>query len=184
VPEKTPDLDNLLEEGLEAWADTKPAPGLEERVLARLRREPATTPVPEESTRRWPWLLLAAAALLIAAAGLLRIRSASPRIAMESVSPAPVAPAGENIVMPRATPEAARPTRIAEAAVSAAKPPVQIRPRSPSPIREVFPSPSPLGEEDRLLLAYVAATPLDEMKNHLGFLDAPTEMTEETKENR
>ena len=30
----------------------------------------------------------------------------------------------------------------------------------------------------------VAATPLDEMKNHLGFLDAPAEMTEETKENR
>jgi len=184
VPEKTPDLDHLLEKGLEAWADAQPAPGLPERVLARLRREPATTPVPEESTRRWPWLLLAAAALLIAAAGVVRIRSASPRIAMESVSPVHVAPAGENVVKPLPTPEAALPTRIAEAAVSTAKPPVRIRPRSPFPIREVFPSPSPLGEEDRLLIAYVAATPLDEMKNHLGFLDAPTEMTEETKENR
>jgi len=36
----------------------------------------------------------------------------------------------------------------------------------------------------RLLIAYVATTPIDEMKNHLGFLDAPAEGKEETKENR
>jgi hypothetical protein len=184
VPEKTPDLDHLLEKGLEAWADTEPAPGLEERVLARLRREPATLPVPEETTGRWPWLLLAAAALLIALGGTVLFRSAPPRIAMESVSSARTAPVGENVGKLPPAPEAAPPPRIAEAASPAAKPPARIRPVSSSPVREVFPTPSPLSEEDRLLIAYVATTPIDEMKNHLGFLDAPAEESEETKENR
>jgi len=87
-------------------------------------------------------------------------------------------------MVPRPAPEALEPTRIADAAAPTAKPPCRSRTPSPSVVRDVFPSPSPLGEEDRLLIAYVAATPLDEMKYHLGFLDAPAKETEETKENR
>jgi len=184
VSENARDLDHLLEKGLEAWAATEPAPGLEERILTRLRREPATTPVPEETTRRWPWLLLAAAALLIAAAGVIRVRSASPRIALESAPPPRVAPAGEIVAQPVPALGNVPPARIAETTVAPARRPIPSRPSSASPVREVFPTPSPLGEEDRLLIAYVATTPIDEMKNHLGFLDVAAEGAEETKENR
>ena len=176
--------DRLLEKGLEAWADAQPAPGLPERVLAQLRREPATTPVPEESTRRWPWLLLAAAALLIAAAGVVRLRSASPRTAMESAPPPRVAPAGEIVAQPVPAPKNAPPARIAETAVAPATRPIPSRPSPASLVREVFPTPSPLGEEDRLLIAYVAATPLEEVMNNRGFLDAPAGESGETKENQ
>ncbi|HUM02892.1 MAG TPA: hypothetical protein VL084_11425 [Thermoanaerobaculia bacterium] len=184
MPEKTPDLDHLLGKGLEAWADIEPSPGLEERLLIRLRREPATAPVPEGTTRRGPWLLLAAAVLLVAAAGVVRIRSASPRIATTSLTPPREAPARENVVTPVPAREALPPARVAAAGVPAARPPLPGRPSPASPVRKVFPSPSPLAEEDRLLIAYVAATPLEELMNNHGFLDAPAGVSDETKENR
>ena len=182
MPEKSPNHDDLLQKGLEAWAEGEPAPGLPERVLARLQREP--TPALGDPRRRRPWLRHAAAALLVAVGGAVLFRGAPPRVARESPSPARTAPAGESVMVPRPAPEALEPTRIADAAAPTAKPPWRSRTPSPSIVRDVFPSPSPLGEEDRLLIAYVAATPLDEMKNHLGFLDAPAEETLGTKENR
>lgn len=183
MPEKSPDLDLLLEKGLAAWAESGPAPGLEERVLASLRRERATTGAPDETTRRWPWSLLAAAALLIAVGGTVLFRYAPPRAAGEDPPTALTAPAPEIVPTPRPAPGVAPSARIARADAPATKR-TPTRPRSPSPVREVFPTPSPLGEEDRLLIAYVATTPIDELKNHLGFLDAPAEQAEETKENR
>ncbi len=184
MSEKRPDLDHLLDRGLEAWAESEPAPGLEERVLERLRREPETTPLPEEKVRRWPWILLAAAALLTAVGGSVLFRSEPPRAATESVTTTRPAPAAERVVTRLTAPEAERPARIIESAVPAVKTPRRKRPPSPPSVREVFPTPSPLGAEDRLLLAYVASTPLDEMQNHFGLLDPPAEETEGTKENR
>ena len=184
MPEKSPDIDDLLQKGLEAWAEGEPPPGLPERVLARLRREPTTTRAPGETPGRWPWLLLAAAALLIAVGGLILIWGGAPRVARESASPPRAERSAENAPEPRPAPEAVEPTRIADASAPTAKPPRRSRKPSPSVVRDVFPTPSPLGEEDRLLLAYVATTPIDEMKNHLGFLDAPGRESDETKENR
>ena len=127
MSEKRPDLDQLLDRGLDAWAASEPAPGLPERVLAQLRREPATTPAPEGTTRRWPWLLVAAAALLIAVGSTFLFRDAAPRVATEGVAPARTAPAVENVVKPGPPPEAAPPVRIAKGALPAVKRPMRSR---------------------------------------------------------
>ena len=144
MSEKRPDLDQLLDRGLDAWAASEPAPGLPERVLAQLRREPATTPAPRGRTRRWPWLVVAAAALLIAVGSTFLFRDAAPRVATEGVAPARPAPAVENVAKPGPPPEAAPPVRIAKGALPAVKRPMR-KPRLSPPVREVFPTPSPLG---------------------------------------
>lgn len=182
MPEKREDVDLLVEKALERWSRVEPDPGLEDRVLARLREEGArATPSASHRHVRIPVTIsvsLAAAALVVlSAAALLRLRTspATPD-ARPAASPVAVARAAEPLPTPSV---AVPPPDTPAAAVPAAAPPPgsapERRPARPSPRRERFPAPTPLSEQGRLLLAYVESTPLEEVLNHKGLLDPPAE---------
>lgn len=123
------DLDRELDAALASYADVEPRAGLEQRVLARLERG--------ERSRGWfTWALAipALAALIIA------VWWARPT---EVPAPPPVIAARipfvkrETPVVPTVTRHRRRPAA------------------GELPKLAVFPSPSPLSEQERLLLAYV-----------------------------
>jgi len=195
MAEGRPDLDRLLEKGLEAWAAGEPEPGLEERIVERLRLEPSA-PRPESGAprARRTWRpILAAAAVILAAAGaavFVGTRSKAPApVAATNPAPTPLATA-PSPASPEEAPSARETTHVVRATAPHRPRPAAVRRARVLP---VFPSPAGISSQERLLLAYVRSTPYDEMKNHLGLLDAPadepagrsdTPETSDTKENR
>jgi hypothetical protein len=138
--------EELLDASLQRYRIEEPRPGLEARILANLRaNEQAVRP------KVWVWALVAGAAMLTVAVVFLHLSSRLPsRTATVSPAPQAVAPKGE-------TPKAV-----------AVAPPVARVPRKPSPRPrpatarhhrpEQFPTPSPLTEQEALLMQYVEAT--------------------------
>lgn len=123
------ELDGVLDSALASYAAEDPRPGLETRVLARVRR------------RRFGRAVWAAA--IPVAAGLcfwaVTLRSGLDEAIRPPAVPAPViarAPAPP-VLVKRAPP----------------------RRRPPLPKREQFPSPSPLTEEERILAGFVRRSP-------------------------
>jgi hypothetical protein len=125
------EFDSLLDAALANYANVEPPPGMDERIVARLRA----------SDRRagfgwWRWAAVAIpvlACLVAVFAYRDRPPLEPPRVAW-TVPPAPVL----------ARPVAKR--------VRLARP-------APLPRREVFPTPTPLTSEERALLALVAQSP-------------------------
>lgn len=131
------ELDRILDQGLRSYSSAEPLAGLEQRTLSRARaaRQP----------RAWGWLRWAvvlsvfACALIVAVAFWPkheRVRQAykSALGIAESVPKLPAAP------------------KVVEARVRKQRP-------KPLPKLERFPSPAPLTDEERALLAFVARTP-------------------------
>jgi hypothetical protein len=129
------DKDRLLDEALKAYVSQEPWPGLEERVLNRVRSAP--------KRRRFVWLRFA---LPLAAAACLwllfmpRHEPAPPQTAAVVVEPALV-----ERVEPQ-PPVVVHPKRA-----------LQKRPRYPK--LDQFPAPAPLTEEERALLQLVRTEP-------------------------
>jgi hypothetical protein len=129
------DKDRLLDEALKAYVSQEPWPGLEERVLNRVRSAP--------KRRRFVWLRFA---LPLAAAACLwllfmpRHEPAPPQTAAVVVEPALV----ERVEPP--PPVVVHPKRA-----------LQKRPRYPK--LDQFPAPAPLTEEERAFLRFVNAEP-------------------------
>jgi len=142
-------LELMLDAALAEYGAVEPLSGLEERVLSRLRSEQ------ERARPWWMWAAVAAAAILVAA--LLLTQRRTERVVAPPVvrqAPAPVAQpavpeqpkvAGERPVT-RRTPKAA----LAMAA-------------NELPRRDVFPSPMPATEQERLLARYMRVTPRSEV---------------------
>jgi hypothetical protein len=139
------ELDKLLDEALASYSSEEPRPGLEHRVLSRVRAE--VTP------RHFGWWLWAVAIPVLASLLVLAISqrlkpqppTAQPNLA--SASPpvtTVVLPAGSRHVAPRR----------ARRAVN--RPAVT---RSPLPKRGVFPLPTPLSAEERALVDLVTRFP-------------------------
>ncbi len=147
-------VDELLDSALARYRSAGPRPGLEERVLARLRAGGQPRPWPG-----WAWRLAAGVAVLgiVLAMGYLARRS----INMSSTPPAPTAVAEAR---KEPTPRPAVPQVIAKSHTSgrpASQIPRRATPRhaSAEPRKDVFPSPAPLTDEEKLLLCYVRGTP-------------------------
>jgi len=125
------EFDSLLDAALESYAKLEPPPGMEERIVARIRasRERA-------SFGWWRWAAVAIPAL----AGLVAVftyRAAPPLDPPRVAWTAPPAP----VLAPRVTKRVQRARRAA------------------LPRLEVFPTPSPLTSEERALLVLVAQSP-------------------------
>lgn len=134
-------VDELLAASLAHYGSEEPRPGLEARILANVRaRERASR------GRAWAWGLAASATLLILVL-VLHIREHLPRPALipppaaaNHPQPSPTA-AGTKPPELRASPRKTRIARVAQ------------------PWPDQFPSPTPITEEEKLLVAYVRETP-------------------------
>lgn len=143
-------LDYLLDSLLANYADVEPRPGFETRLLAALH-EP-------KPALRFGWLWAGAVAAVMATAGFaiysLRLAELPPPPRIHAAAP-PVLPAPEIV---------GRHKMSRQRLQSQVEPPqvasnVDLR-------QEVFPTPNPLSEQERLLLQYLAGTPRDEVVTH------------------
>lgn len=165
-------LDDLLDASLAQYRSAQPRPGLENRILVRLRAEPETLPwLP------WAWRIgigLAAAIVLALVSLAYRQRPRVPTSAAESPRPAPSAPASAakqaNHTLATRRIEPPRKARVARSSGpsnfnlgpssrSVSEKRDSALPWPQEPRRDVFPSPAPLSEQERLLLSYVRQYP-------------------------
>jgi hypothetical protein len=140
-------VERYLDRALAAYGDDEPRPGLDQRVMAHLRAAP-------ERGVRWLWLPVPAVLALVAWAALSLSLSRSPKPAEVTTTarnevqnpPAPVRqPQIQKTALANSTNP--RPPRVRGHGLSAA----ELRKKLPK--LPVFPSPQPLSEPERLLLA-------------------------------
>jgi hypothetical protein len=149
--------EQLLDATLRRYSTAEPAPGLEERLLSKLAATPVT---PRLVSHRWPWMLAAAAALLIAVLATATLWQRSvPVVSKGSIgqsSPSgsvnELRPEVSNLQPPTATELPLSVTHQRPTAV-----------RTAAPHREHFPISTPPSQQERLLLSFVDRTPVPEL---------------------
>jgi len=156
-------LDQLLDALLATDSDVQPRPGLQTRILANVR---AQTPQP---SRPWSigWIWAGAAIASVALAAALLVSYFGP-----TVPPPPsLANRSKPVIIPVQTGVAQPPSAVharggveALPAVHGSKAPEPaIAMTAPDVRQEVFPAPTPISEQERLLLGYLAGTPQQEV---------------------
>lgn len=155
--DKDKHLDELLDSALSAYSSAEPRPGLETKILAQVREASGKAASP---SRNWRWLwagaVAAVAVLLIALWMGRQVQSPTNNVVHTQEPPARHSPKLEN-----------------SPPVTAANPPNQrrrqhgaLRPQAvamAAPRQPVFPTPTPLSEQEKLLLSYYAHTPREEL---------------------
>jgi hypothetical protein len=157
--DKQMQIDDMLDSLLANYSSAEPRPGLETRILANLREAEERKASQGWWNFKWLWAGVVAAIIIVAA--LLiggRHRVAPPTHVIVKTSPAipqpeiqPHAPAVRNEtvrIRPRKSLASTRPQSAALA--------LNERPA-------VFPTPTPLSEQEKLLLSYLAGTPREEV---------------------
>ncbi len=178
---KQDELDRSLDAALAKYTAVEPRPGLEARILASLRAEPARVP----DRAWWQWSLVAAAAVVIVALAL-AWRSGKPSrpvVANRSSTATPAAKepatqvalggaAGEHHSEASTSANRWTANQVRRETVAAANrldPPKPEQPRSDQPKSDQpkldqpkldqFPSPQPLSDQEKILQSYVAEYP-------------------------
>jgi hypothetical protein len=158
-PKNDKQLDELLDTMLSAYSAVQPRPGLEDRIRAGMR-EAAERPALPWWSWKWLWAGAAVAAallLLMVWPGHHRPASAPANTVVHvpaTAQPVPQAQAGAAVAPVEAAkhrPKLRVPPRLQDASL-----PLDRRPA-------VFPTPTPLSEQERLLLSYYARTPRKEL---------------------
>ena len=157
-----------LDSALDRYTDAEPRPGFETRLLASV----ATQREKQSRWRAlWTWSALATtAAALIAVVALSVGRKHDSTPPQQVANGNPPAHVEANGTLPKA-----RETSPKRPMVAAVKAPRRNAPRhmqqplllasSNAPKQSQFPTPEPLSEQERLLLAYMRATPREEIDN-------------------
>jgi hypothetical protein len=158
--DKDRQLDEMLDALLATYSSAEPRPGLENRILATVQDATGKEGSATWWNFRWLWAGAVVAAVIIVAALLMggHRRVTQPNnIVVDTPQPAPSQPAVEP-----SRPKAATDTR-----------PRRLKPQLPSRRLDaglapghrpqIFPTPTPLSEQERLLLRYFAATPREEV---------------------
>lgn len=144
------DLDRTLDAALSKYASVEPRGGLEERILANLRV--ASTRGAQRAWWNWGFAVLAAAFLIVAAVVWQWNKASQPPIVVHRppANAAPIAPrmANRDISPP--------PQKRGHKTIS---PRLQPEIAAASPKLDVFPSPLPLSEQEKILASYVAGYP-------------------------
>ncbi|HKD81177.1 MAG TPA: hypothetical protein VKH81_15885 [Candidatus Angelobacter sp.] len=157
-------LDDLLDSALSEYSAVEPRPGLETRILARIR-EAAEQPHSRWWSARW---LVAGAAVAAIAVVVLSVLFLWPAQKPVQVQVKPEVPSS-NQVQTGSTPKEAtvEPDRVQKREAGARKTrhlEAQLRQVLAQRDRPaVFPSPAGLSEQEKLMLAYVAQTPTEEL---------------------
>ena len=168
--DKNSDLDNLLDSLLASYSDAQPRPGLETRIMAQLRTETA-----RKKSNRWSlsWMWTGAAATILALAVVLMIY----REPVVAPPPPLVLPADWSLLNNSGS-AFARPSHI----TVATRRPIKEQRREKMAVAadtrpDVFPTPAPLSDQEKLLLRYLARTPRNEIAAQ-SHADEPTETAE------
>jgi hypothetical protein len=151
--EKPDELDRMLDAALTKYAAAELRTGLEERVLATLRAEQARVP----DRAWWRWSVLAAVAAMVIIVAILAWRSSVPSHPVVANHPSS---ATEGQAEPTAQ-IVLSPTPVRKAKARRSHPLIVSRsqPHLRPPKLEQFPSPQPLSDQEKLLLAYVTEDP-------------------------
>ncbi len=158
--DKRMQIDDMLDSLLTNYSSAEPRPGLETRILANLRDAEERKASQGWWNFKWLWAGVVAAAIIVAAVlvnGTHRVEppthvivKTSPAIPQPEIQPhAPIA-RQETARVHRHKPSTA-PTTQQNAALALNERPA------------VFPTPTPLSEQEKLLLSYLAGTPREEV---------------------
>jgi hypothetical protein len=150
-------MDQLLDSLLAGYSDAGPRPGFESRLLANLR-EQATPQRSPAWGRIWAWtgITTAAAALAVILAVSYFGRQVPRTAPVANHSPAPV---------PQPMRKPSAPQQVVAVKAHHRKPVQRLVPTAvTAEVRqEVFPTPTPLSEQERFLLKYLTRTPKREV---------------------
>ncbi len=155
VEREQDEIDRLLDTALAKYSAAEPRPGLEERILTRLRDERKRAP----ALAWWYWVMVPTLAMALVAFGLWRQfgKSSAPPIANHPVVSAPsvnlpepeIAHRDANTPAPRKV-ERTRRTRPQSQVMAI---------NTATPKLDQFPSPQPLSEQELALAKYASAYP-------------------------
>lgn len=151
-PLRPDDADRWLDEALHSYVEAEPLDGLEARLLRSVQGGEQPT------RRRWWKIALAAAPVALAVVGVAFVAMLPSRLELKLGSPAPAAPwMAYSFAPPHSRGEAPRVrkggARPRFRGVSSRGPQVK------TPKRDVFPSPSPLNDEERSLILLAESAP-------------------------
>lgn len=156
---KDKEMDELLDSLLANYSSAEPRPGLETRILANLRDSAVKEASHGGWNIKWIWAGVVTAAIIMAAVLINgRHRVAPPtNVVIKTGQPAPQPEIQPNA--PAAREQTARihrrkssaPTLPQNAALAVSQRPA------------IFPTPTPLSEQEQLLLRYLAGTPREEL---------------------
>jgi hypothetical protein len=151
--DKEKQLDDLLDSLLSHYASAEPRPGLETRVLASIRQARRAEKV------RWMglgwWWAVGAVTVVVTAALIVfssyggrshPVKKQIQRAAQQRTIPAPKGDFGPGRAIGRSVKHPRRQVHLAEVK------------------KEVFPTPAPLSQQEKLLLRYLAGTPRQEVQ--------------------
>ena len=152
-------MDDMLDSLLANYSSAEPRPGLGTRILANLREAEEKEATHGWWNFKWLWAGAVAAAIVIAAVLINgRHRIDPPTHVIVKTSPAipqpdiqPRAPAVRNETVRIRPRKSFAPTRPQNAALALNERPA------------VFPTPTPLSEQEKLLLSYLAGTPREQV---------------------
>jgi hypothetical protein len=144
--DKDRNLDNLLDSLLARYSDVQPRPGLETRVMAQLREQAGRK-------KSWKWSLSwmwagAAATALVTLVFIIRLER-------PIKSPEPLHHSGPSVVQP---PRAGISVTTAQQNGRTPQPHHQELAVAADTRPDVFPTPAPLSDQEKLLLRYLART--------------------------
>jgi hypothetical protein len=156
--DKQMQIDDMLDSLLANYSSAEPRPGLETRILASLREAEKKAPQRWWSFK-WLWAGAVAAAIIVAAVlinGWHRVEPPT-NVVVKTSQPAPSPEIQPHApIAPKETARIHRRKPLAPALPQNATLALRDRPA-------VFPTPTPLSEQEKLLLSYVASTPREEM---------------------
>jgi hypothetical protein len=171
--EKDKRMDEMLDSLLANYSSAEPRPGMETRILANLRDAEQQRPAGHSWNFRWLWAGAAVAAAILVSVVLLggHRKEKAPQVVHERPAPSQLQPPQTQEKPRQIAPEMAtaprerRPHRAVT--IQAAQSPdleLGLRPAS-------FPTPSPLSEQERLMLAYLNHTPREEIIAQIQRID-------------
>jgi hypothetical protein len=153
------EIDDMLDSLLANYSSVEPRPGLETRILANLRDAEENKASQGWWNFKWLWAGAVAAVIIIATVLISGRHQIAPptNIAVKNTQPAPQpeiqphAPAVRNETVRIRPRKSLAPTRPQNTALALNERPA------------VFPTPTPLSEQEKLLLSYLAGTPREEV---------------------
>jgi hypothetical protein len=157
-------LDEMLDAMLSAYSSADPRPGLETRILAGVKEQAANST--SRWRFRWTWAVaaLATAALVMMAIYVSRIQthSVEPQVATRPQHQQMSMPdlAEKTLPLPKATASHPSTRRQRTQTAGLTRPAVA---QMVAVRQDVFPSRSPLSEQEKLLLRYLTRTPREEL---------------------
>jgi hypothetical protein len=168
--EKDKKIDEMLDSLLANYSSTEPRPGLETRILANLRNAEGREAGGGSWGLKWLWVGAALAAVIVGGVLISGKRHVAPpnHTVVQTVQPAVQQPAVPQPIVEQPRVQSSVPT-------VGATPAIHHRQKTLAPVPQqnatlalnqrpaIFPTPTPLSEQERLLLQYYSRTPREEV---------------------